>query len=224
MSVTVASLFTTVSYDLLEDTGLAIGIVTQQEFLDMLGLVIMDFLRRTRLIWKVYTQQIISGTSVYPVPELNPEVIQVYVNAQLVGQTDLFFPANLTYSVDTGATIQQWHEDQLGIQKFELLPIPNFTGTAGGFPAYGTFGVGARNVTIVVSSLASKETWGAGDTLDTIPDTFTPYLVYGVLEKIFSMDGESKDEQRALYCRSRYEEGITLAKAVFIDLMEGPEQ
>lgn len=223
MSVTVASLYNTVCYDLLEDTGLALGIVTQQEFLDMLGLVLMDFLQRTGMVRKVYTQRISSGTSVYSVPESNPEVYAAFVDGVIVHQTDVFVPANLTYSTDTAGTITRWHQDQLPIQQIGILPIPSFTGsaTAG---AYGVFQPGNRNLTLLVSTLASKETWGSGDTLDTIPDTFTPYLVYGILEKIFSMDGESKDEQRALYCRSRYEEGVTLGRSIFIAITPEAEQ
>jgi len=223
MSVTVASLYNTVCFDLLEDLGLSLGIVTQQEFLDMLGLVLMDFLRRTAMIRRPYTQQISSGTGTYTIPELNPELFQAFVNAQIVNQTDVFDPANPGYASESGGTITRWHQDQLPIQQVAILPTPNFTGTvtAG---TYDTFQPGNNNLTVIVSSLASKETWGSGDTLDTIPDTFTPYLVYGVLEKIFSMDGESKDEQRALYCRSRYEEGITLGTSIISAVSPEVEQ
>lgn len=213
MSVTVATVYNMVCWDLLEDFGLNLGIVTQTEFLDMLGLVLMDFLQRTSIKQVVYTQQITSGTSVYSIPEANPELFSVFYNANLLDYSGVFAPGDVFFSVTQGATPVSWHQDQLPIQKVEIRPIPNFTGAAGA-GAYGTFEVGSRNVSVVVSTLASKETWGAGDTLDTIPDTFTPYLVFGILEKIFSMDGESKDQQRALYCRSRYEEGIAVACSI----------
>lgn len=95
MSVSVASLYSKFCYDLLEDGGLALGIVTQQEFLDMLGLVLMDFLQRTGMLRKVYTQQIVGTVSVYSILESNPELYQVFVNGVIVDQSELFAPAQI---------------------------------------------------------------------------------------------------------------------------------
>jgi hypothetical protein len=46
----------------------------------------------------------------------------------------------------------------------------------------------------------------------SIPDDFTPYIVWGVLGEMFSKEGEASDPERAQYCRERYEEGVELAR------------
>jgi hypothetical protein len=52
---------------------------------------------------------------------------------------------------------------------------------------------------------------GSGVAL-SIPDDFTPYIVWGVLGEMFSKEGEASDPERAQYCRERYEEGVELAR------------
>jgi hypothetical protein len=56
-------------------------------------------------------------------------------------------------------------------------------------------------------------------TLDTpiefVPDSFIPYLKWGVLEKIHSVDGEAKNLASAKYAAARYLEGKNLVNAIF---------
>lgn len=50
--------------------------------------------------------------------------------------------------------------------------------------------------------------------VELIGSTWTPYLKYGILAKIFSSDSELKDELKANYCNARFLEGINLAAAL----------
>lgn len=54
---------------------------------------------------------------------------------------------------------------------------------------------------------------GAGITL-TVPDDWSPYILYGTLNELLSSDGPSYDPVRAKYCRQRYDEGVELARLV----------
>jgi len=48
----------------------------------------------------------------------------------------------------------------------------------------------------------------------SVPDDFSPYLIYGALEILLKKDGEAQDLERASYCHERYLEGVVLAKAL----------
>jgi hypothetical protein len=66
--------------------------------------------------------------------------------------------------------------------------------------------------------VCTAELYGYTPTLQSpvelLPDTLAIYIGYRILAKIFSMDGECKDELRRRYCQARFEEGITLAQAI----------
>lgn len=49
-------------------------------------------------------------------------------------------------------------------------------------------------------------------TLLSVPDDWTPYLIFGVLADMLSSEGEAQDSMRAAYCESRWNEGIDLAE------------
>lgn len=48
----------------------------------------------------------------------------------------------------------------------------------------------------------------------TVPDDWTPYILYGTLAELLSSDGQAFDPVRASYCDQRFQEGIELAKLV----------
>lgn len=50
-----------------------------------------------------------------------------------------------------------------------------------------------------------------------LPDSALPYIKYGVLEKIYTVDGEYKNNQAAMYCRARYSEGVNLFSAIMTE-------
>lgn len=52
------------------------------------------------------------------------------------------------------------------------------------------------------------------DYLYLVPDTFAPYIKYGILERIWSEDGEYKAPDQAGFAQQRYQEGVNLAAAM----------
>lgn len=54
--------------------------------------------------------------------------------------------------------------------------------------------------------------------LDTLIGLLHPafyhYIAYGILAKIFMTDGELKDDLRAKFCRSKYDEGVSLGRSI----------
>lgn len=225
MSVTVQSVYDRVSEVLLETGGFVLGVFTAAQFLNSLSVVLLDLSQRTTLDKRIYTQRIVSGTSEYVGPDDIMETHLCFVGGKLVekvAEADLT-QGKMEWKSQTG-TPRQWHEDNLDIKHFVLFPKPDFSGTAMS-PTYGQFFPTRSNVTIVGPAAPSQTTWALADTIDDLPRSFGPYLVYGILEQIFSAEGETRDDQRALYCRTRFSECIALADAIArAELFEGEDE
>lgn len=52
---------------------------------------------------------------------------------------------------------------------------------------------------------------GTGQSIG-VPDEYAPYIAWGVLADMLGKQGEASDPERASYCESRYQEGITLGQ------------
>lgn len=76
------------------------------------------------------------------------------------------------------------------------------------------------NIAVIASASLFDTTPDLGSLVEWLQPSFALYIKYGILWKIFSMDGECKDETRGRYCRSRYEEGIALAQTIMTEEMQ----
>ncbi len=72
----------------------------------------------------------------------------------------------------------------------------------------------SMNATLITTMRPMVQEFTLTDKIDFLPDSFVGYIAYGVLAKVFSRDGETRDEARATYCTARFEEGIALATAI----------
>ncbi len=223
MSITVQTLYDQTCFVLLEPGGLRLGLFSQAQFLEILGVVLLDFSQRAALYKKIFTTTVNAGIPEFTVPDdvIRPELC--FLSGRIIEKVT---EADLTQGHfewrRQWGPLRQWHEDNLAPKRIEVFPKPDFDGV--NYPGdpppigvYGDFFPGDHNLTIVGPAAPSKLTWSIGDTLDGIPDSFSHYLIYGVLEQVFSAEGETRDEQRALYCRTRWLEGLSLAEAIAIE-------
>src|SRR6267142_2538532 len=88
-----------------------------------------------------------------------------------------------------------WYDNTLGQQKVGITR-PNQNGTIG----------------LLYIQLAATLT-GLGIAM-TIPDDWTPYVLWGALADLLNHDGPAYDPVRSKYCEQRYQEGIELARLV----------
>jgi len=222
MSVTAQSIYDSICYDLLEDAGLVLGLLTVEQFFDLLNLTILDFNTQTAMVKGAFTQQILSNVGRYTIPDELTRVDQVYVAGRLVS------PAQVA---DLNTLIRNWrraapgiptlyHEDELPIRTLELVVAPNYSGvaiTGGSAPGFYVAGQSPavhRNLTLV-GPLKPAIVGGPEEDIP-IPadDAITGYLGFGVLERVFSSDSELQDQQRALYCGAQYREGVLALQAM----------
>ena len=81
-----------------------------------------------------------------------------------------------------------------------------------------------RSIRIIATA---KPLW-VNITLDSqvelIHRSFLPYLVYGILMKVFESDTEYRDIQRRQYCQARWHEGLNLAASIMNEPLITGEQ
>ena len=176
------------------------------------------------MIKVIFSEMINAGVFDYPIPDNMTEITDVFINAKYLNQEDQFSERLLGQWQRKQSYPEMWHMDGVPVKTIEIVPAPNWDGVPPNpsppqppYGVWGTFGPGNRNLEMVGPTLPSQETWGIGDTINGIPDSFTCYLAYGILEKIFTNNSETKDAQRASYCHARYEEGIALGKSIILE-------
>lgn len=179
------------------------GMWTQAQVLSYLNNVLQDFLNRTGIVSAIDFITGVPGQSEYDLPQDMIDLRRIAWRAGLSGTGYVELCLVDTFQLDENN--DDWPNDQEQVPQNYLLnllasltvrvePTPNDQGEA----------------EITITTLGPTAT-GAGVRL-SIPDDWTPYIMFGVLEQMFGKVGEASDPQRAAYCHQRYEEGVELAR------------
>jgi hypothetical protein len=81
----------------------------------------------------------------------------------------------------------------------------------------------AMNATLLSTMKPAQDAFAMDDQIDFVPDSFISYIAYGVLAKVFSRDGETRDVARQKYAEARWAEGLNLGKAISDEATEEVE-
>jgi hypothetical protein len=238
MAVTVQNIYDRICYDLLEDGGLVLGIVTVQQFLDLVNLAVMDFLKQSGILQRIHTQAVFSGVGVYTIPDDIVDVQGVWLGGR-------WLPSSTQQSLN--GQIRSWrtkldiprfyYQDGLPLKSIGLAPAPNYNG---GFilgaaepdpphAVYDSFSaicqvdatqtllnpVQHRGLTVIGTRKAITQVTALGDPIPLVPDDLALLaLPFGVLERLFSGDNELLDSQRAAFCGAQFQEAVNACQAV----------
>ncbi len=74
-----------------------------------------------------------------------------------------------------------------------------------------------RNLTLYGSRMPATSEYELADTIPLLPDSACLYLSYGILARVFSSDTELKDLQKAKFCEARWQEGVSLFRAIIME-------
>lgn len=166
---------------------------TQAEMLGYFRDVQNEFLEATRMIYASATQVLTQNTTIYssPVDSVRIERIDIAgVALWNVSQAELDMD-NIGWAGAGAQTPQNWYQDHLNTAQYALSPKPPLN------PGSAELWYSQKGTTTPALS----------DGL-IVPDIFWPYTKYGVLEKAWSKDGETKDPRRAAYCQKRFIRGV----------------
>ena len=124
-----------------------------------------------------------------------------------------------------------------GATDFDFEYSAALSGTIAGFtgpvfietivPLYGTISElvpSNKNLTLLAPVKPLLQSYTLTDRIEILPDSFLPYLKYGILALVFGRDGETRDPLRQNYCASRYQEGINLGQAISLESLEAEQE
>jgi len=182
---------------------------TSQQIIDTLNRVQQEFLLETGLIITRTTIVGQVGKSKYALPADSIRPRRLTWNdasdllTRILTQDDTWdldtggigTTGSVTWVADRDIPIVWW-ETTLPQQQVAVAFTPTNDGTIG----------------LQYVALATTLT-GTGTSL-TIPDDFTPYILWGTLAEMFANDGPAFDPVRATYCRTRFDEGIELVRLI----------
>ena len=235
---TAQDIYNTFTYDICEDLLLRLGVVTNAQFFDLLNLSLLDFFTRGELFKRIYTQSILAGQGVYPVPDGILTVEDVFVGGKWIPRaTQAELNNKLRDWRRKPGTPQYFYEDGLPIKSIGLAPTPdqNSESIIGAnwpnapFAIYDSFSatvstIGGpvlqnpaqhRGLSIVGTQAATTQVSALTDPLPLIPDEFAlAYLIFSIEERIFSSDCELKNQQAELYCQAQWRECLGVCEAI----------
>lgn len=198
MATTVQEVYRKVCRVLLEDDGLNL-VYSEGAFLADLAVAVRTLLQATGLV-KVYaTQAVLSGAATATVPDEYMEVVEAFWNKRyLLRSFGMAMDESDPFWQSKSGPPEQWREDELAANTIQLAHNPSANGTLG----------------YIASVQSTAKSLSMEDNIPYLPDSFCSYLPYFVLVKVFETEGESRDLQRAAYCRARRDEALNIAKAI----------
>lgn len=227
--VSVQDVYDMVAEKLMEDSGLSL-MSSEQEFLRMFGETIVEFMSLSKA-WKVvYTQMVRAGIDKYIIPEEQIEVDEAFIDGRLLDKESQKVLNLLRLDWRKELDVPRvWYMDGLPVNTIGLYPNPNYTGTEiqgdkEPFGHFDTLDVGDRNLSTIGTKAEISSSWSLLDYIPYLPDSAAQYLAWGVLKRILSGDRELRDNQRALYCEARFQEGIYLFQEISNAIEQSTEE
>lgn len=229
-------------YDILEDGGPVLGIITLQQVIDLVNLMAIDFCQRTCISALIQTQFCQAGVSRYVYPDAMMRVDLAFLAGVLLEPTTVAALNNGTRGWRTQLGLPtRWHADELPIKTVELVLVPNDTGVYvpgpnqpdPPFAQLGSFNIvldsvtytpdKSRDVTLIgpqmpatVSATTDPLCFGTvGIPTSLIPqDIVLGYFESGVMARILSSDNELKSDSTAAWFSEQYAEGVAIFAAI----------
>lgn len=228
---TLLDVYNRATWDWAEDGGLILGIVTVPQFIDIANIVLLDYLRATGCLKRVWTMSIMAGVPTYTIPDDLMNVEQVFLAGRWLPKVTV---------ADLNNTRRNWRREQdipigyytdnLPPKTIGLAPAPNYNsiyipGALEPSPPHGQYdsfsitdGLGVvytpdqhRGLTIVGTRKATTQMATINDPIPLLPDDIAlTALLWGIHERVYSSDCENKNLQAAAFCRAQYEESISV--------------
>lgn len=177
---------------------------TQAEILDYVRVVQADFLERTRHIYNVATVNFLTGNPMASVPADCIRVERADIGGTFlwpVSRTELDLSG--TSAPSQGPT--SWYQDKLDTGKIGINQTPP--------------------VNLAVEVIYSQKNTATPLLTDAlfVNDIFWPALKYGVLEKCFNKEGETRDPRKAAICAKKYGRWVQFGQMLMGAIQVSPD-
>lgn len=124
---TLTDIYNRACWDWAEDGGLVLGIVSVQSWLDFANLVLLDLLKQTGCIKRVWTMSVFAGTPTYTVPDDIMNVEQVFLAGRWLPKYTVAELNNVRRNWRRDLDIPiGYYTDNLPPKTIGLAPAPNY--------------------------------------------------------------------------------------------------
>lgn len=198
MSTAIADIYADVCHAVLESPALAHA-YSANAFLRDILVAARTLLQTAPLVQNIFSVSGTSGVGAYAIPDGVGEVLAVFWNGNyLKPSTAMAMNDDDPQWESESRTPETWHMDLLDPDTIRIAPLPVANGT----------------LKIVGTEQPTASSLSAGDNIPLVPDTLTHYLMFACLQKIWEMEGEGRDLNRAKYCKARLDELTNVLKVV----------
>lgn len=210
----VSDILALVYEDILEPNGPVLGIVTDEQLIELINLALQDFLQKTAgLYGYVYTQPVAQGVGQYQYPDAMQRADLAFLGGALLEPATVatLNAASRGWRINQGLPTR-WHQDQLPIQTVELADLPNCDSPV--FPAQQTFYPVIAGVTTppdqagaltITGPAAPTAVTALTSPLPIVDDDWALTAVsFGLLSRLFRSDSELHDDARAQWCEQQF--------------------
>ena len=175
-------------YDSGAAPGPSLGIVSMNDILVLMAVVVQDFILRSGLVWTIFTQAVSAGVSQYMQPNDLNLVKVCFMAGQYIDHSTQADLDDWSYGWQTKAgTPEFWHSDGLPPKTAEVALTPNYNGASYALanPAdptvqaptgvYGLFnGATQGYYTGTISVTGTAGTWATGAQFDSAWNNYSP--------------------------------------------------
>jgi hypothetical protein len=232
---TLSDVYSRYCYDVSEDGGLILGCLTVQQFLDLANLTLLDFLKQTGCLKRVFTQTIFAGVPTYTIPDDIMNIESVFLAGRWIPKATVS-QLNETHRGwrRENAIPQYYYTDNLPPKTIGLAPAPNYNsvyipGSSEPDPPHGQYdsfsmtdSSGAtwtpdqhRGLSIVGTRKATTQMATVNDPIPLLPDDLALLgILWGIHERVFSGDNELKNAQAAAFSHAQYQETVNAMSAI----------
>lgn len=232
---TLADVYQRFAYDVCEDGGLVLGLVTVQQFLDLANLSLLDFLKQTGCLKRVWTMSVFSGVPTYTIPDDIMLVEQVFLAGRWLPKATVAQLNETRRNWRREQDIPQYYyTDNLPPKTIGLAPAPNYNSTYipganepdpphGQYDSFSITDVSGtvwtpdqhRGLTIVGTQKTNTQMATVNDAIPLLPDDIAlTALLWGIHERVFSSDSELKNAQAAAFAHAQYQEAVSCLAAI----------
>lgn len=146
MATKVRTIYDSIIRTLLEPSGLELGLITQDNILSQIGIVIQDFIEKGGLTKSIAVQQSKLNQGSYTTPNQISNAMNFFYDEYALYEDNAFQVTNANYdwATEVPGNPDKYFEDEQRPKRFTITPKPTRTGpqfaTFQGNPFFGTMG------------------------------------------------------------------------------------
>lgn len=171
MAIKAQNLYNQVCVEICEPNGAQLGIVSQADIINYINQTVREWIYVSGLYKQFFIIPIVAGVSIYDQPSFSVGVSQAWFNDETIFESSgyIWDQTDDTWRLEDSGNPSEWREDNVGVLKLQIRPVPISGGTTvitdiNGW--YGTFSTSTSVGTVFVCDASTSGLYGTISTCD----------------------------------------------------------